>query len=376
MNMPSAHFDAHCHLFNLKYMLYELGEILKAYHKGSYPNCVSGSGKNFPHSHPDSISDLMTWLKQFAKASVRSEASNFAQMESWSKNFWKDQRGFAAIPLMMDVYYLFSQPVGANESPQTASAQRGKILSFMLRLMGWNEPYFDTLGFRHHRKNLIALSKQKRGKIFPFFAVDPRRTGVIEAILKGRIVSKTGPFYGIKLYPRLGVHPQCKDLWPLYKWCEAHRIPIVTHCDMIGFPPPFFEEKLKLNHGLMGNPANFEPILAKHPRLCIDFAHFGMSNPSWADKIAELMERFPHVYSDLACFTDIAKLRQFYSRQWHKPAVAAKTMFGSDFDIFFAVSAGTSMQEYYEGFHQVFQPQELEQMSSETPMKFLALEPL
>lgn len=371
MSTNKPHFDAHCHLFNLKYLFYELAEILKSYTKGDYPNSIPEHRKDYPFSHPDSMNDLKAWLQQFAKASVRNESANFAQLETWNKEFYKDGRPFAAIPLMMDIYYLFSQPVGPNESPKPSKYQRSKILSFLYRLLGWNETYFDTLGFRHHRKELLALVKQKPAQVFPFFAVDPRRTGIVEAILKGGIIGKNLPFKGVKLYPRLGVHPQCKDLWPLYAWCEKNQIPIITHCDIIGFPPPFFEEKLKLNYGSYGSPENFAPILAKHPKLIIDFAHFGMSNQGWADQIAAFMGQYESVYSDLACYTDIVKLREFYGRQWNKPKVATKTMYGSDFDVFFAVSAGTSMQEYLESFHQVFSKEELETMSSQVPLAFL-----
>jgi predicted TIM-barrel fold metal-dependent hydrolase len=370
MTNKTPHFDAHCHVFNLKYLFYELGEIVKDYLQGQYPNSLPEQSKDYPHSHPDSIRDLQTWLSQFAKASVRSEMENFCQIEKWSTDFWKDGRSFAAIPLMMDIYYLLAQPVGANQVAIT-SKDRNKIVSKLLKLIGWNEPYFDTPGFRHHRKELIALSQKKRGQVFPFFAVDPRRTAVIQTILKGKLVGKSGPFYGIKLYPRLGVHPQCKDFWPLYAWCESNQIPITTHCDIVGFPPPFFETKLKVNYGHWGEPSNFEPILKKHPKLILNFAHFGMSNESWPDQIAELMTRHPNVYSDLSCYTDIKKLRAFHSNHWLKPKVADKTMFGSDFDVFFAVSAGTSMQEYYESFKTVFSASDLERMSSETPKRFL-----
>jgi predicted TIM-barrel fold metal-dependent hydrolase len=216
--------------------------------------------------------------------------------------------------------------------------------------------------------------------VYPFLAVDPRRPDIITTVLSGKLVSHQGPFYGIKLYPRLGVHPQCADLLPLYAWCEAGRIPITTHADEIGFPPPGLQNIAHLDQSDLGHPRHFQRILEQFPNLVIDFAHFGMSNLEWAEQIATFIgdERFTGVYSDLACYTTQQVIVDFRKRFWHRPRVAERTLLGTDYDVFYLVTLGITLERYLENFSDKhtkdgFTLAELEQMRTSNAIRFLGV---
>jgi predicted TIM-barrel fold metal-dependent hydrolase len=119
-----------------------------------------------------------------------------------------------------------------------------------------------------------------------------------------------GRFAGIKVYPPLGFDP-----WPeggrerekvelLWSFCELRDIPVVTHCDDQGFRVVPLEEDWRYC-----SPARWEPLLRFHPRLRLDFAHFGAryfqpigrpASTEWTDRIVRLMVDYPNVYADFS----------------------------------------------------------------------------
>jgi len=373
----ATRFDAHCHLFNLKYLGEEGAHMLRDAAANEYPHQQYSEGA-FPYDPITSIRELKGWLKILGDAGFDTEAEHLQEVLQAGSNIWKDELPMACIPLMMDIYFLFDEPVSAGKSARPLVRKKGSITTWIIdKILGDRvAPYFDSLGFNKERQKLQELVKKNPGKLFPFFAIDPRRTGVIAEIFKGKIVSKQGPFYGIKLYPRLGVHPQCNDLLPLYAWCEQNQIPIITHTDRIGFPPPQVEKLLRYNYADFGNPIHWEPILQKHPNLIIDFAHFGMSEATWSDTVARFIGTYPQVYSDLSCYTSGQVVSDFKAKWWNLPQVAERTMFGTDFDVNVAVSPGLTLSHYYKNFLQEHNPgaftsEELYQMTVVNPAKFL-----
>jgi len=377
MTVKLSHFDAHCHLFNLQYLGLEAGHMLRDALENDYPHQQVTAGA-FPRDAISSIREFISWLHDLGEAGFDSEEEHLKQIFDAGASAWNDKLSMSCIPLMMDIYFLFDEPVGAGKSaPRIARRRKSLWAWFLRRIMSDCSDYYDSLGFRKERKVLLSMVKRHRGKVFPFFAVDPRRTGVIDEVRKGKLVSKQGPFYGIKLYPRMGVHPLCRDLEPLYDWCVANRIPIITHCDSIGFPPPALEKILKYNFSEYGNPMNFEVVLKEHPDLTIDFAHFGMTAPEWGATIAHLMQVYPNVYSDLSCYTTGTVVKAFKEKWWSQPHVAERTLFGTDYDVNVAVTPGLLLDEYYRNFQNehnpgAFSPEELYQMSVINPVRFLA----
>ncbi|HSQ42239.1 MAG TPA: amidohydrolase family protein [Fibrobacteraceae bacterium] len=393
-------FDAHCHLFGSGYLFREAGHMLNNALLGKYPHQSASSDDAFPKAPISGIKDFLRWLEEMAGTVGGNEADNYKTLYTETLQANADKLPISVVPLMMDVYYLFSAPLGAHESAPSGKKAYGfrewtlqwpKDLDPVLQkklVPNWTERlhdrlrnrlrpslFLDTRGFRYQRLQLVSLQRKHRNNVFPFLAVDPRRTGLIKAILQGRIpVGKGLSFCGIKLYPRLGYHPQCEELWPLYEWCAAHRVPITTHADRIGFPTPGLERLLGLDYGEYGNPKNFVPILEAFPKLVIDFAHFGMSEPQWADCIADLMQHYSGVFGDLSCYTSLSCLKSFKARQWQKKLVQQRTLFGTDFDVMYYVAPGINLQEYYQNVHNCgFSTAEWSALTCDTPKRFLGL---
>lgn len=230
-------------------------------------------------------------------------------------------------------------------------------------------PFYQTEGYCYHMNNLKELVQNRKDELFPFVAIDPRRKGIIDYLVSGAFTKSGGGFYGVKLYPRLGYHPQCKPMDKVYAYCSKNKIPIITHCGTKGFPP--------FNHwdfDDFGNPANFIPALEKYPDLIIDFAHFGIDDKTneWAPTIIDLITcgKYPNVYTDLACYTDDDELQAKANLINKNDKLKSRVMMGSDFDVVY-FAGGDSMVEYYNKFKKYFDPATLLAMRKDNPARFL-----
>lgn len=424
-------FDAHCHVFNLDYLFLEAGNMLKDAILSGLPKfgmlaetpVAVGSGKGIVQD----VMEFLRWLKQLGESSLGSEQKNLDQVLGAVENAWNDDCPVAAVPLMMDIFYMFSKELKAPGSmavmavrsdaasypdgePEprleldeaqledvlaqvTACFQEAGIDEVRTEFVRQNlreapmlvqavrsardaVAYYETKGFVHHRDALISLKNNPmyKDRMFPFFAVDPRRPNVVKAVIaeSGGFVGKSAdgkPFQGIKLYPRLGYEPGCVELRPLFAWCQKHSIPIVSHCNSTGFPPIGGD-------GSLGDPLHWEPVLAEFPKLILDLAHFGSNGNGWPQTILKLMRKYDNVYSDVACYTDPDDPQKFHDTYWNHPdpdtrsAVRRKTLFGTDFDVFYFTHVNTTLQNYHARFKQVFQA-DMAILVSDNPRRFL-----
>jgi len=250
------------------------------------------------------------------------------------------------------------------ESERAVNGANGSLKSVS------SSDYYHTEGFDYHMNNLMDLVYSRRGELYPFIAVDPRRRGMIETVMSGKFFTGSRRFYGVKLYPRLGYHPQCKPLMPLYKYCEDNGIPITYHCGMSGFPPG-----TEWKWAQFGNPLNFEPIVKQFPNLRINFAHMGSSDPNheWEQIVARLINENPNVYTDLSCYTnfdELSSMRQYWDRS---PSVQNRLMYGTDFDVMYYGGDKINMQEYMQNFKTIF-GNNLVRMMVDNPKTFLGME--
>jgi predicted TIM-barrel fold metal-dependent hydrolase len=406
-------FDAHCHIFNLQYALKEAANLLWDHGRGMYHDedtkALTVSKKD---DRKNKIRNLIQWFKQLVTAAFDSEEENLDYLLSTAKNEW-NTASVSTYPLMMDIFYLFYPPVLEGVSVQKSLKllqefdyshedylddireifdevktlkydrlpSKGIKTNFdhstiidkifedirdeILNRKKAKSPYnfSQTWGFRDEMNDLIDLVKKRPEDLYPFFAVDPRREGVIEAVLNGDLVSKTGPFYGVKLYPRLGYHPNCVDLNPLYHFCSKNDIPITTHCSPGGFPTEDWQYKD------LGNPENFRNVLQKYPTLRIDFAHFGNPDDTWRKTIVDLMQ-YPNVYTDLSCYTSTDSLNTIKENYWSSELFRSRCMYGTDYDIMY-VTKPITLQTYFENFQNTFTEDELVTMSQTIPSMFM-----
>ncbi len=195
-----------------------------------------------------------------------------------------------------------------------------------------------------------------------------------------------GRFAGLKVYPPLGFDP-----WPengserekaaiLWSFCERRGIPVVTHCDDQGFRVSSLEDSWRFS-----SPARWDPLLRAHPKLRLDFAHFGAqySHPvgrppstEWTDRIVRLMAEYPNVYADLAFNGTEAEyyrwLEGFLAKS--SPALAEhvgdRLLFGSDFNV--NLTKVRSYSEYFRIFDEAPLSEELKaRLDSDNPERFL-----
>jgi len=151
-------------------------------------------------------------------------------------------------------------------------------------------------------------------------------------------------FAGVKLYPPLGFDPWPESVYErtkaeyLYEFCLYHRIPITTHCSIMGF---MVDKNSKKN----SSPLKWEKILQKYPELKVNFAHFGLERNlyrvfpkrKWEKIILKLITDYPNVYVD---FSSLAFDHDYYSyledlirSHRHGETLKERVLFGSDFMI-------------------------------------------
>ena len=438
--MSNKIFDAHCHIFNIRYLVKEVIKMLWDFIDHTYPLDTSTNNskgvrkKNIKSKNQsntiDDIKEYFKWLFQIGESLVDNEKKNMKLLQEKAHNAWPlllpDKNSLAIIPLMMDIFYMFDSTLGKGEkitSPLSVNSGKKpdiKLFHNQLRSIIRNIPgkrkrkalfykhinghekrvtktetaekdgIYWTWGFEDHYNKLKNLVKQYPGHIYPFFAIDPRRPGVIEALINGEIVDPVhGPFYGVKLYPRLGCHPECAPLIDVYDYCAEKNIPITTHTSKGGFPGFPAWEKKHPECADFGNPKNFEHILkdhsSPHNKLRINFAHFGHNEDhtdiwdDWGSTIVGFMNTYNTdddimVYADLSCYTKGNALNLLAKRDfWNKnPKIVKKyTLYGTDYDVmYFTDMHDIDLVKYFKDFNK-FSQDELKKMSGTLVEKFL-----
>lgn len=419
-------FDAHCHIFTIRFVLLEAKRMLHDMFHNLYPweRPEAMAKSRAPKDKIEDFKQFLRWLIELTSAALISERHNLNFLIRHGKKAFPNNN-FSVIPLMMDVYYIFSYPLDKDQDLPGASVTQcelsqennlqelweeiigsvrehlvnlfggpssasggGNILNELLKLVdqerfvipveknkltnqvGNEADYYHTEGFDHHMNKLMDLVRTRRGDLYPFVAVDPRRPGMIDTVLSGKFFKGNPRFYGVKLYPRLGYHPQCKPLMPLYKYCSDNNLPITFHCGMSGFPPGI---DWKWAH--FGDPANFEPIVQQFPNLRINFAHMGSNDPdhNWEKTISTLVSTYPNVYTDLSCYTSKTELQDMLTYFQTNSKLENQLMYGSDFDVMYFTGNKINMNDYIDNFKDVF-PNYLNAMMIDNPKSFLGVE--
>ena len=418
-------YDAHCHIFNLSYALREIKAMFFDKVTGRYPEEIRPAFRTMEEKER-SVSDFRKKLFRIVElftSTVRTEKSNFTYLHENIKDAWGIESG--AIPLMMDIYYFFAPPVTettteihlVRETDIKAVIQEEKKIEddFAGELKGFAEnlkkknkdkedfeefekdldrcvgesleesgyrieirsPLYGSLkltsGYLFHLERLRKLVMED-APVFPFLAVDPRRPGISDALKNENLIGKKGPFYGIKLYPRLGYHPASKPVQDIFNICIERDLPVTTHCGMSGFPSKNFslDGSGVWKYNDYGNPEHFEPALKKGLR--IDFAHLGSCDPEfkWARTIVGFMKKYKNVYSDLSCYTDreeIVKIKNLFGRN---STFRKRILYGSDFDVMSFTDDKISLEQYCRNFSDLFTG-EIENMRYRNVMEFLNL---
>jgi len=127
-------------------------------------------------------------------------------------------------------------------------------------------PYMQSLNSNHD-------------KLIGFVAFNPARSNYQE-IIKDAINNKG--FKGVKFYPPMGYKAFDDENYSdqidwLFSYCEAERIPIMTHCNNAGF------ESYPKKSGIYSNPKYWEQALENYPKLFLCLGHGGGSEGWFSD---------------------------------------------------------------------------------------------
>jgi predicted TIM-barrel fold metal-dependent hydrolase len=418
-------FDAHCHIFNISFALREIKAMFFDWITGNYPSEEKSLYKTKEEQVRLKIGfrNRLFRMIELLSSTVRHENDNLEFIRSQVKAAWEISAG--TIPLMMDIYYIFAPPVCEDDveiliskdieghkihldEKEFEEEYAEGIKEFASKLKERNKGQHDfndfasrlnrhveesiddieykyetkstlygnlkmTSGFRFHLERLRKMVLEGQ-PIFPFFAADPRREGILDALKNEMLISHKGPFYGVKLYPRLGYHPKSKPVQDMLQICLERDIPVITHAGMGGFPPKdfSFDDSGSWKYNDYGNPEHFEESLKKGLR--INFAHLGSTDPSfkWANTIVDFMERYENVYSDLSCYTSRDELQKVIDLFGGHHVFKKRIMYGSDFDVMYFTDKSISLEQYCKNFSQLF-PKEIENMRHRNVVNFLNL---
>lgn len=209
-------------------------------------------------------------------------------------------------------------------------------------------------------------------------------------------------FAGVKLYPSMGFRPDDNSgisfshanravraappprraldqaLAGLYRWCEDHDVPIATHGSHSMGAGPGTEAYCA--------PWLWRDVLAAHPRLRVNLAHFGgfgAHNPqAWQEQLAALMREDINLYFDTGYWdeastsatAEIAKAQQFLARAetgWRR------MMYGSDWHMIARERVQTGYHGQLRGFIGAVardDPQRIHDIMGGNAMRWLGLD--
>ena len=390
----SKKFDIHCHIFSLDTIIMEVSSMA-IYYVVKNLRSIGNAAESISDVN---IEDIWTNLESVLEFFIAFVGDVDTQYRYIQKTFQKKSKEQIAIcPQMIDIFYMFDGILNrenySNKYKSFKSTSKDVAINTILnRIKNYissknyrsseevtkymNEiENINTLKYERDRLGLNLLTpgyylQLERLKhmhnsyprtVFPFLAFDPRRPGIMDIVVK-EVNRKS--FYGIKLYTRFGFHPDDEGMIPLYKHCLANELPIVVHTSIGGFPP-FNNWKYAEN----ANPSEWSNVLAKYPKLRIDFAHFGGDNEVWTNKIIDYMEMYDNVYADLSY--SVEKTITDTIGYWKsRPIVQERLLFGTDYPM--TIFLG-SLENYYDNFFKRFDENQINKLMVTNPQSFLNL---
>ncbi len=411
-------------------------------------------GKKREPRKADILEAIETLLRQFAQTIAvlgGDYQENYELLRSNYHEVFGQTSELAAIPLMMDIYYMFAPSAAGKElhafpavkretlppyvgksgtmdpmaefdlwfsrakelilkEAETKLPQKAKrkgvassnkdligleldhiytdLAGKELRSRGGTCPAILTPGYEREIRACIDFQSKNQGLVFPFIAYDPRRKGIVDLIkdgsyfgVDGPLVSEKGPFYGVKLYPRLGYLPDDIDK-SLLDFCVENDTPMVSHSSPGGFP--LWPWAWPWDN--YGDPKNWESVCktyagkGKAGGLRLDVAHFGGDDQAWRASTARLISESrsygPAIFSDVSCFTKLDRLNAVRSLMDADASLRGRVLFGTDFDVMLLTDIPMDLRAYFTQYLTVFgesgdKVDLTTEMMVETPRSFL-----
>jgi predicted TIM-barrel fold metal-dependent hydrolase len=294
-------------------------------------------------SDSDLLSTALEWLRGFMKSRVE-------RVNDWSK-FMSGTRPDAprfVMPALVD----FGFSLDWQDEPTTTFRQQVEIMALLSRRQPANRVMHGYVPFNPWRWALLD---------------EQDRRDSLELVKHA--IHDCG-FLGVKIYPPMGFQasgnkpilydqfrrdegdPTCgvTDTFPakvdrevskLYAYCEANDVAIMLHSAP--------SNEAAKDWGDRADPQFWWSVLEKHPKLRVNFGHFGggfslkkkPQGVNYIKTIIALMARFPNVYADLSDYELVlepdddkaklfAKQTDLWAKVYGRKILRERLMFGTD----------------------------------------------
>lgn len=157
------------------------------------------------------------------------------------------------------------------------------------------------------------------GRLIGFAGIDPRRPDALELL---RWAVEDLGFRGLKLYPPHGYYPHDDECWPLWQYCEQHRVPVMVHTAVVKYPL----------RSRFANPLHLQDVQAAFPDVTLILAHAGY--PVWWREAAMVCAGHPTSFLDVSDWNHelgrdpgLVRSRLAY---WRDAVGAHRMLFASD----------------------------------------------
>ena len=214
-----------------------------------------------------------------------------------------------------------------------------------------------------------------RSRMMPFVAADPRRENVEELVLEALA---RGVFKGVKIYPPMGYTPDDPRLRPIFDYCVRNAVPVTTHCENGGIPG--LGKACRLAH-----PKHWAAVLEDFPALTLNLAHNDRTGSRWQPPIADLIRRYPNVYTDVSYDVEMwYKPRRYFrsiQRMLQDEALGRRLLWGTDWYMGRALWTEASYLRWFTDYARrifwcrvAFTQAEIKRLTEDNPKQFLGLD--
>jgi predicted TIM-barrel fold metal-dependent hydrolase len=176
----------------------------------------------------------------------------------------------------------------------------------------------SMVSIEQRNEGCLELTQLHPGRLYSFCGVDPRRPKAADLLRRGL---REWGMKGLKLYPPTGFSPDDEIVYPLYRICVEHDVPVLFHQGHGGGPM-----KSKYAH-----PMHVDSVAADFPELRLIMGHGGQIQ-AWADEALSVAIYKTNVYIEFSLWQHWASVDELVRKfVWMRDRIGAdRLLFGSD----------------------------------------------